>query len=183
MTSKFLDKRQFRRNSGIVYFHAVKKSEHVPLTMGEHPETMDLVGIKLMNLKARIDYEKPEDIDYLKSLVGIVDEMYSEFTKPIEKRSDLKLKRHSVVISGGGLDLITDDHFHQGEEIVCHLAFPGYPFTILTLDGEVTRSEPYGEETGKYHIGISFNGIPEAKREILIKFVNHLERQSRFKDR
>ena len=51
--------REFYRNSGVIYLHVRLKSE-APIEGQELPMEMDVVGLKLMNLKNQLHYHNPE---------------------------------------------------------------------------------------------------------------------------
>lgn len=171
--------REFYRNSGVIYLHVRLKSE-APIEGQELPMEMDVVGLKLMNLKNQLHYHNPEHSASVQDLVKIVEELYQNCLKPDHKRLP-KYKKQAVVISGSGMDFLSEDSFTPGSELVCHLAFPDYPYTMIEVNAKVVRCEELSGNH-RYRTAVHFYQISEKIRDHIIQFVNSLARQQRTKD-
>lgn len=171
--------REFYRNSGVIYLYVSSKIESV-IESQDLPMEMDGVALKLMNLRNQLNYHNPEYSAPVQDLVRIVEELYQNCLKPDHKRLP-KYKKQAVVISGSGMDFLSDESFTPGSEVMCYLAFPEYPYTMIEVKAKVVRCEELSGHH-RYRTAIHFHKISEKIRDHIIQFVNSLTRQQRTKD-
>ncbi len=173
------DLRQFYRNSGVIYLQVYPKSESI-LETQEMPMELDSVALRLMSLKNQLHYHNPEHSAPVQELVTIVEELYQNCLKPEHKRAP-KYKKQAVVISGSGMDFLSEKSYPPGLELTCHIAFPEYPYTMIEVGAKVVKCEELPDHR-RYKTAVSFHRISERIRDHIIQFVNSLTRQQRTKD-
>ncbi|QQR81105.1 MAG: PilZ domain-containing protein [Deltaproteobacteria bacterium] len=180
--SKGLDKaelRQFYRNSGVIYLYVQPKNEEF-LENHEMPMELDAVALRLMSLKNQLRYHNPEYSESVQELVKITEELYQNCLKPEHKRPP-RYKKQAVVISGSGMDFLSEQSYPPGMELLCHISFPEYPYTMIDVEAKVVKCEEL-HGSHRYKTAISFHKISERIRDHIIQFVNSLTRQQRTKD-
>jgi hypothetical protein len=176
------DKREFYRKPGIIYL-TIERGGEAHRRIDASQPFLDQVTLRLMNFRQRLEYRAPEQMEYFEELAEILEEMYLEIMDRVDEgKKSPRSRRQSVVISGSGMDFLTDEQFQPEEKIFCHMTFTVYPFASLCLRAEVVRCEPYGSEGNRQRVSVRFDEMSEAHRESLIKFVNELERRQRIQE-
>lgn len=179
------ERRQYFRAMGTVYLRIERGSplkEHW-LSQAMSPavqESLDAVSLKLMNYRSRLHYEQPEVRQYLLELAGIVEELHRTLVHRHSFPDDVRRAyKRSVIISGSGLEFLTDEGFDVGEEVTLEITFPEYPYATVMTPAAVTRVEAYGSDRKKFRVCLLYGDIQETDRECIIRYVNHLQTQKR----
>jgi len=171
------EQRQYFRSAGIVYLHIQRARDPVDAKETIAP-TMDPIALQLMSFRARLDYDRPEGLAYLQELTNILEEMHAWIAHTGSPDGALPIaQRQSVILSGSGLEFISPQPHPLGEMIIATVTFPGYPYATLHLGSEIMRCDVFGETGEKYRVAIAFRDISEDHRDLIIKYVNHLQRK------
>jgi len=83
-----------------------------------------------------------------------------------------------VNISAGGVNFKCDQEFKKGELLKINIGLPPYPYTMLSVLGEVVRTERI-EEGGKvyYKTATKFLNVDDETREDLMRYVYSVQRR------
>jgi hypothetical protein len=73
-------------------------------------------------------------------------------------------------ISGGGMSLVTKEHFTLGEMVEIKIVIRIYPPKILYLYGNIVRIEAMPDRAGVYTLGIKFSWMRDDIRDEILKF-------------
>lgn len=190
------ERRQFFRAAGVVYLHiqrgptfkedcpdssAGSEAPAAPPSSPASPaseEGLDPIALKLAGFRSRLHYDLPQGHEYLLEIAAIVEQLHHSLVEGDNLLGHLpKSHRKSVIISGSGLEFITADRYRTGEPIKITLTFPDYPSATVVLSAEVVRVAPYGNTSDRRLIGIAYKDISEADQDLIIKYVNHLQRK------
>lgn len=170
------ERREFFRVTGTVFLAISDHPPHGTATVDG--ETLDLINIQLDALQQRIEYDKPTDVTYWRTVLPLLRSMQAQ----IHRATSGATTRHAVArrqvvnISGSGLQTLLDQPFTPGSPVYLWLSFPAYPFATITTAARVIRSQPLGSDATRWHVAVEFSDISEADRELVIKFVNHVAR-------
>ena len=186
-----VNRRNYFRAVGVVYLQVLRESdpvqpEHPLATSSQAPdkadkiEKLDEIGLKLMTLRSRIHYHMPENSTFFLDVIDILltlDQSLKNSLHGALSITNRLAQRQSVIISGSGLEFITEDRYVPGESLVVVLTFPEYPYATVSVRSEVIRVEPHGTNTHRFRTAIAYENIEESDRELIIKYVNHLQRK------
>lgn len=170
------ERREYFRSQGVVYLTVASSppldaaaEESIPAC-----PTMDDVQVLLMNFRDRMQYESPEQHSYLQQLGTVIEALHRRCTEPA---SATRVYQRSVVdISGAGIQFPWSQAYAEETPLLLHIAFPGYPFATVALPSLVVRCEP-AADAGLFTVTAAFEGISEEQRDLVIMFVNHLQRR------
>jgi hypothetical protein len=169
------EKRSFFRISGTLYLNAKRKCDSNGNVTLAPPEKMDELSIRIMHYLSKLRYEKPAGSEYIMELAEIVSAMNAARVHSDRKNGDVSdLARQSVIISGSGMEFFTDESWVADEVLTMTISFPEYPFATVMTDARVV-SERTAQHRKK--IAVEFQGIAEQDRDLIIKYVNHLQRK------
>lgn len=173
------ERRDYFRKTGIIYLLIESNNSKAPSIESEPKSALDDIALKIMNLKSRIKYNEPDQSDYLLDIIEVLDLTHLVVIQSKESKSILaKSIRQPVVISGSGLDLHTSTQYTLGDIHQLHITFPDYPFMSVSPKGVVVRCSQSTEDPVQYHVAFEFSEIKETERDVIIKFVNHLQRKT-----
>lgn len=169
--------REYFRCDGTVYLRFLPPALPDP----QAADAIDHAGIMLRNFRARLDYEKPDDAPYVCALMECVEALYTYMqTLQSTHPSHTDFVRKDVNISGSGIAFFSSIAFEPLSHIALQIAFPGYPFAMVTVGAEV-RHVMQDTESGAYRVACKYDNISEADRDLIVRFVNYLQRQARLK--
>lgn len=165
------EKRNFFRVEGFVYLRLDKPGE---IEKAEtEPETLDRVGIHLLHLKNLIKYDPPAHDFYFRNLIHIMEQMHSQLTNKVKPQV---FTRTHATISGSGIEFIWNKAYEKGEDLTLTLSFMDYPFQTVSVPAQVQDCAKVKGDAKTSRLVLSYADIPEADRELIIKFVNSLQR-------
>jgi hypothetical protein len=170
------------RATGMVYLHIEHGSaaheswisQTSPLKSRDH---LDPIALQLLNYRSRLEYEKPAIAPYLIELIGIVEDMHAALLASNYAVGLGHAEKQSVIVSGSELEFLTGEKFKMGETVTVHMTFTEYPFVSLVILAKVTGIQPFAGDRKKHRICLAFDGIREADRDNIIRYVNHLQRR------
>ncbi|MBI4239320.1 MAG: PilZ domain-containing protein [Deltaproteobacteria bacterium] len=170
------ERREFFRSQGVVYL--MVESPPLPEATVEEsiPDcpTMDDVQVLLMNFRDRLRYETPELAAYFSQLDTVIEALHRRCTQ--QETAPKLFQRLFVDISGAGIQFPSPQAYPEEAALRLHIAFPGYPFATVALLSTVVRCESAVGADG-YTVTAAFEGISEEQRDLVIMFVNHLQRR------
>ncbi len=138
---------------------------------------LDLAKLKLLNFQSRLTYNNPPGETYLQDLAEILGHLHETITALQSGRPPVPpLRPTAVVISGSGMTFPSKTPFAPDTLVQIDLGFLEYPFATITVQGQVLRCIPRDNQSG-HDVIVTYHEIPEPDREVIIKFVNHLQRQ------
>lgn len=176
MTATMDEKREYFRCSGTVFLHFAIKQETAGNGLKSSTQSsLDPIGLKIMNFRARLDYNQPEQWKYFSELCEIIEDMYTAIPLPGKQANALpKANKQAVIISGGGIQFLNAAALSPGQLLGMTITFPTYPNESVFVDARVLRSNPHGNQ---HYIACQFVNMNETDQELIIKFVNYLQRQ------
>ncbi len=173
------ERREYYRKPGIIYLLIEKSTADLP-AKETPPAVIDQVTLRLMNFRQRLEYTSPPQKEYFEQLCEIMEMFHHNVMEELDEgKKTPRSRRQSVVISGSGMDFLSDESFSPEERILCHMTFTVYPYATLRLKSRVIRVLPYGQDGTRHRVCVNFEEVPENDRELLIRFVNELERRQR----
>lgn len=100
----------------------------------------------------------------------------------IERRPHIRMMCRTIDISQGGLRLLVDAKFEQGEVIHLVIALPDSENLKIEAEGKVVWSEPardFSDPSGKryFYAGIQFCGITSHDAQLLTTFIKTLSEE------
>ncbi len=176
MTTGHEEKREYFRCSGTVFlYYAIKQENPSDGLQGTTHTSLDPIGLKIMNYRARLDYNQPEHWKYLSELCEIIEAMYAAIPLPGKRANALpKANKQAVIISGGGIQFFNTEMLQPGQLLGMTITFPTYPNESVFVNARVLRCHPHGNQ---HLIACQFENMSDTDQELIIKFVNYLQRQ------
>lgn len=138
-------------------------------------EEDDFVGLSIDAFREKVIIDAPDGKEHLLQIQQLMAMMKRFFDAEILGRKQKLYKKVKVNISGSGLSFPSDVAYHAGQFLKLSLYFPRFPFSYLTVIGDVVRSEK--AEIG-YEVKIKYKNITEKTQEEILKFVNQCQRDS-----
>ncbi len=170
------EKRSYFRISGTIYLHAELKEVATEGPLLPQSDKMDEVSIRLMHYKARLCYNEPAEYEYFLQLAEIIEAMQHQQRNIRQKKAPLELVKQSVIISGSGMEFFSTENWKKDDSLILTISFLEYPFATITTEALV-MGEKTDLDSKRNKTAVSFQGISEKDRELIIKFVNHLQRK------
>ncbi len=155
-----------------LYVEDYPDSENIHLSQGL-PESGDPIELRLMNFQARLLYNNPEHSKDLIELARILEMIHK--AKDLTKLPQVRLQ--SVLISAGDLEYLSHEYLPVGKRVLSHMSFPDYPYESISVAAEVIHCQLARHPKPLYEVALGFQEIPENYREMIIKFVNQIQRR------
>ncbi len=178
------ERRNFYREAGIVYLHIAPHSDKASTDVSiDSAATLDPIILRLLNFRSRISYNHPDNEEYFQSVAEIVALLHDEITSLRSGEHLPYARRKSVIISGSGLEFLSQEVYQPKDRLAITITFLDYPFATISVVGEVIRCDLQDSTRKKYRTVIGFPMIKETKRDIIIKYVNYLQRKKHAKEK
>ncbi|MBX7147952.1 hypothetical protein K1X76_02605 [bacterium] len=162
----------YHEETGDVYLAFLKKNQTTQTD--DYPPTLNLISLEIKNFKDSLLYNEREDTEDLTRLTVLVNSLYDSIQRPVEQKK-IELRKTTVTLSGEKMVLNHNTSLIHEDILTILIGFPGYPFK--TVECEVTVLSCL-QEGNFYKVELGFTNIDESHRDIIIKYVNHLQRHN-----
>ncbi len=179
MNENSKENREYFRITGIVYLTINKLANQGTATspLVTAPEFLDKIALKLLHYKANLNYHQPAHFQSLLEMADILELMHDTYLSR-DSHPTIASKRQSVILSGSGMEFLSEEAFNVGDLVSLNIGFPDYPFTSVQIEAEIKISELCPGEARRKTI-VSFGTMTELDRNSIIKYVNFLQRKKK----
>lgn len=150
--------------SRVVYY----QDQQIPFLVLEKPQEGEIKRIQMRH------YVR------LKAILEVSYQVVSEAELDDLLAVDPSIAAYTVDISGGGLQLATDEVMEVGDWVYLKIFIPGHEKDPIMTLGCVRRFTPAGENNTKNLVGIEFKKIAERDRDRIIRFIFDKMRKQRW---
>ena len=132
----------------------------------------DLVGLSIDAFREQVLHDNPPDKANLLKIQQLLSLTKRFLDAELLGREQKIFRKIEVNISASGLSFPSDIAYHTGQQLRLDLFFPKFPFTYVSVMGEVVRSEK--ADIG-YEIKLHFKDVSEKTQDEIIKFVKNYQ--------
>lgn len=176
------EKRDYFRSAGTIYLAVSRiqtQSRNTGLENFRKKDAFDKIALKLMSFRAKLDYQNPEDKERFQEIADMLELLYHSVSN-LKNGTDgqtVEFLRKPVIISGSGMEFPSNEDFSPHEKVALAITFSGYPYEFVSTEAEVIRIKKAPSHTSKHLVCVKYSDISEKNRDLIIKFVNHLQRK------
>jgi len=173
--------RHFFRATGIVYLavddlHKSNDQKH------EAPDSLDSIRSLINQTQSKLALLNVQNKELFEDLIKLILELYTSTKQSLELNESKFLTRfsahrYSVIISGDTLEYISQAPLEIGIQKQLTIVMVDYPFETVTTKGTVIKCEQLKHSDSPYKLVFKFDEISQYKEDILVKFVNSLQRR------
>jgi hypothetical protein len=157
-----------------IEFDKGNKGDHVGMNVPTFAqEEDDLVGLSIDAFREQVLHENPPDKENLLKIQQLLSLTKRFLDAELLGREQKIFRKMEVNVSASGLSFPSDIAYHAGQQLRLDLFFPKFPFTYVSVMGEVVRSEK--ADIG-YEIKLHFKDISEKTQNEIIKFVKNYQK-------
>ncbi len=177
----------FFSESGIVYL-AIDEPDSKVNQVLESPLELDSIDAGIVQARKKLSLSTIEHKEIFDNIFTLLSDLYQTTKQSIQNQSGKLLtqfvaKKYNVKISGEYLEFNSDIDYDIGVSKKITIVMTEYPYETVSSEAIIVNCKNDSEASNSYKVLVKFDQLSSEKEDLLVKFVNSLQRKKIIADR